>query len=161
MRQRPHGVLLMKLLGGVGMEASSDKHYENLTIHLRYLNDKIIEAFSLFIKLATTIIGGVFFLHLKLPQADSQRASMRYATNGLIILVGLSMILLIWDNLFSWLRYRKALNDNFPFTKPKSSSKKTLVDKRDRDVCVNCGHMLTLLIFQSSLTRSYKIFSIK
>jgi hypothetical protein len=45
------------------MKVSPDVEYKELRTHLRFLNDKINEAFSLFIKLATAIIGGEFFLH--------------------------------------------------------------------------------------------------
>ena len=44
------------------MNIPEEKQYEYLTHHLEYLNDKIIETFLLFIKLAIAIIGGIFFL---------------------------------------------------------------------------------------------------
>lgn len=43
-----------------------DKHYEYITGHLQYLNDKIIQSFTLFIKLAMAIIAGTFTLYRKL-----------------------------------------------------------------------------------------------
>ncbi len=39
------------------MKIPEEKQYENLTTHLRYLNEKIIQSFTLFVKLASAIVG--------------------------------------------------------------------------------------------------------
>jgi len=96
------------------MEIPQEKQYEHLTGHLRYINEKIYQSFTLFIKLASTIGGGVFFLHWKLPLEDAKRCSLSTATNLLFILVSISMIILILNNLRSWYDYRKVLSKQYP-----------------------------------------------
>jgi UDP-N-acetylmuramyl pentapeptide phosphotransferase/UDP-N-acetylglucosamine-1-phosphate transferase len=96
------------------MEIPEEKQYEYLTRHLEYLNEKIIQFFTLFIKLATAIVGGVFFIHWKLPPQDDKRVSLASAADWLFILVTVSMILLIVNNLRSWFKYRKTLSEQYP-----------------------------------------------
>ena len=95
------------------MAVSDDKLYEELKTHLRYLNEKMIQAFEMYIKVATAIVGGSFFLHMKLPANDSQRKLMSDGANALMILVGVGMTIIIINNLLSWHSYRKTLSDNF------------------------------------------------
>ena len=62
---------------------------EYLTTQLRRLNERINESFALFIKLATTIIGGAFYLHWKLgPPEVSLRTSLAFAVDYLLISPG-------------------------------------------------------------------------
>ena len=96
------------------MEIPREKQYEHLTNHLRYINEKIYQSFTLFIKLAGTVVGGVFFLHWKLPLEDSKRCSLSIATDLLFILISTSMIVLILNNLRSWYGYRKRLSEQYP-----------------------------------------------
>jgi hypothetical protein len=96
------------------MKIPEDKQYENLTTHLRYLNEKIIQSFNLFVKLATAIVGGVFFLNWKLVPGCLQRAKLHNAASGLFVLVSLSMIFLILRNLLAWRGYRKELSRQYP-----------------------------------------------
>ena len=96
------------------MEIPKENQYEYLTGHLQYLNEKIIQFFTLFIKLATAIVGGAFYLHLKLPPEDVKRASISNATDFLFILVSFSMILLILNNLRSWFEFRNTLSEQYP-----------------------------------------------
>jgi hypothetical protein len=96
------------------MEIPSEKQYEHLTSHLRYINDKIYQSFTLFIKLATTVIGGVFILHWKLPLEDPKRCSLSIATNWLLVLISISMLILIWNYFRSWRGYRKRLSEQYP-----------------------------------------------
>lgn len=96
------------------MEIPSDKQYEHLTSHLRYISEKIYQSFTLFIKLTTTIVGGVFFLHWKLPLEDPKRLSLSTATDLLFVLICISIIVLILNNLRSWYGYRKRLSEQYP-----------------------------------------------
>lgn len=96
------------------MVISDDKRYEELKTHLRYLNEKMIQAFEMFIKIATGIVGGTFFLHMKLNINDPQRPLMSYGVNALMLLVGGGMTIIIINNLCSWHSYRKTLSDDFP-----------------------------------------------
>ena len=96
------------------MEIPSEKQYEHLTSHLRYINEKIYQSFTLFIKLTSTVVGGVFFLHWKLSLEDPKRCSFSTATDLLFILISTSMIVLILNNLRSWYNYRKRLSEEYP-----------------------------------------------
>jgi hypothetical protein len=96
------------------MEVSKEKQYEFITGHLQYVNEKIYQSFTLFLKLASAIVGGVFLLHWKLSPEDAKRASFECATDWLFILVTFSMIFLILNNLRSWFGYRKALSELCP-----------------------------------------------
>ena len=96
------------------MDIPEEKQYVHLTSHLRYLNEKIMESFTLFIKLASAIIGGVFFLHWKLDWQDLKRNSFGHASDLLFILVSISMVLLILNNLRSWHEYRRTLSEQYP-----------------------------------------------
>ena len=96
------------------MEIPEEKQYEYLTGHLQYLNEKIIQFFTLFIKLATAIVGGAFYLHLKLTQGDAMRTSISKATDFFFVLVSFSMVLLILNNLRSWFEFRNTLSEQYP-----------------------------------------------
>ena len=96
------------------MELSPDVEYKELRTHLRFLIDKIDEAFNLFIKLATAIIGADFFLYWKLETDDPHRYSLAIGLNMLLFLVGVAMALIIINTLFSWHGYRKVLSKRFP-----------------------------------------------
>jgi len=92
------------------MAISDDAHYNHLTSECRYKNEKIIQAFNLFIKLATTIVAGVFFLDLQLDLSDPRRESFGQGADELFLLVAISMAFLILNNLHSWLGYRKEIS---------------------------------------------------
>jgi hypothetical protein len=96
------------------MAISDDKQYEEIRTHLRYLNDKMIEAFNLFIKLATAIVGGTFFLHWKLAANDPQRTTFARGTDALLLLAAVGMTIIILNNLRAWYSYRGTLSHLFP-----------------------------------------------
>ena len=96
------------------METPRVQQYEYLTSQLRYHNEKIFQFFTLFLKLATTIVGGIFYLHWKLPIDDPKRASLALASDLFFILISLITIILIWNILRSWLDYRKTLSLQYP-----------------------------------------------
>lgn len=95
------------------MKVSEDKHYEYLSSQCRYLNEKIIQSYLLFIKLASSLIGGVFYLHWKLKAGDFKRGSLAIATDALFVLISISIGSLIWNNLRSWRKYRETLSEHF------------------------------------------------
>ena len=96
------------------MDVPNEKQYENLTSHLRYLNDKIMDAFSRFITLGTAIIGGVFYVHVNLDLKDPRRIALGLPASAAMMLVGLGTIILIITNLFAWRAYRKRLSEEYP-----------------------------------------------
>lgn len=103
------------------MKIPEEKQYEYLTHHLEYLNEKIIESFVLFIKLATAIVGGVFFLRWKLTNNDPSQSSFLHLSNMLFWLVGISSIVLITNNLCAWREYRKTLSKEYQDIRPSNS----------------------------------------
>jgi len=96
------------------MTIPPDKQYENLTTHLRYLNDQMLGAFNHFITLASAIIGGSLYVHVTLAADDSRRENLGHLATALLSLVGIGCIVLILTNLFAWLRYRETLSAVFP-----------------------------------------------
>lgn len=96
------------------MKIPEEKQYEYFTSHLQYINEKIYHSFTLFIKLATTIVGGVFFIHWKLSPEDAMSASIGNAANLLFGMVSFSMGILILNNLRAWCGYRERLCDQYP-----------------------------------------------
>ena len=96
------------------MDVPSEKQYENVTNHLRYLNEKIIDAFSRFITLATAIIGGVFYIHINLALDDPRRKMLNLPASAALMLVGFGTVVLILSNLHAWIGYRKMLSREYP-----------------------------------------------
>lgn len=91
-----------------------EKKYEYITGHLEYLNEKIIQSFTLFIKLAMAIIAGAFTLSWKIfDKIDCDYQSWAEGINCLFSIVSICMILLILDNLRSWRGYRETLSDEY------------------------------------------------
>lgn len=84
-----------------------EERYRFVTSQLSYFNEKIIEAFNLFIKLLTAIAGGVIWLRLQ-TDWGTVWIQIRGIVVALIVLVGLSSVLLIIFNLSSWWGFRKA-----------------------------------------------------
>jgi hypothetical protein len=96
------------------MQIPADKQYEHLTTHLRYLNDKILEAFNHFITLASAIIGGTFYIHVNLAASDPRRSGLANPSSALLSVVGTGIIIMIVTNLLAWHRYRATLSKVFP-----------------------------------------------
>lgn len=92
------------------MDVSADAQYNFLTSECRYKNEKIIEAFNLFMKLATSIVAGVFFLDWKMAADDPKRCKLSHGADAFFLLVGISMVFLILNNLRSWRGYRKEVS---------------------------------------------------
>ena len=103
------------------MEIPSDKQYEFITAQMRYFNEKIIQAFTLFLRLGSGIIAGVFFLHVQLQKGDLTRCNLRVASSGLFVLIGLSTTILILNNLFAWRGYRRLFSEQYPAVPLKKS----------------------------------------
>jgi len=92
-----------KISEGVTVE----ERYRFVTSQLTYFNEKIIEAFNLYVKLITVIAGGVIWLRLQLDWVTVWK-QIRSIVVALILLVGFSSILLVTFNLTSWWGFRKA-----------------------------------------------------
>jgi len=101
-------------------------HYDNITNHLRYLNDKIVDAFNQFITLTTAIVGGAIYLETTLDAADARRNGLRYSAIALLVVVGIASAVLMWANDKSWHAYREKLSQLFPeIDPPKKVTRKT------------------------------------
>jgi hypothetical protein len=85
-----------------------DKEYEFVSSQVRYHNEKIIEAFNLFIKLFSAIVGGSIWLRLQ-PGFDAAQA-LAFARMSSLLVVFLTAIagLMVAENLKSWHGYRWA-----------------------------------------------------
>jgi hypothetical protein len=86
---------------------SDDKHYDFITRQLEYTNEKIIQAFELFIKLFIVISGGIIWLKTQNFE-DNFLKVLITPVRFLLILMGVGSIAVIILNLKSWWGYRKA-----------------------------------------------------
>src|ERR1035437_2372226 len=87
-----------------------NKQYEWLTSQTRYHNEKIIEAFSLFVKLASGIVAGLIWL-ITQKIDDTMKHKLMELIPFLFLLVGVSTGFMIIFNFRSWWGYRKAFSD--------------------------------------------------
>ena len=96
------------------MNVPEIEQYTELKSHLRYLNEKILEAFSRFLATATGIVGGVFYIHMTLNATDPRRAGLAVPASATLSILGLGTIVLICVNTRSWWQYRGLLSANYP-----------------------------------------------
>jgi hypothetical protein len=96
------------------MKIPETEQYTELKSHLRYLNEKIIEAFSRFITMGMAIIGGVFYIHITLDPIDPRRYGIWLPSSAAFTLVGIGTIIIIIQNSASWNNYRKTLSKCYP-----------------------------------------------
>jgi hypothetical protein len=86
---------------------SDDERYKFVTSQLTYHNEKIIEAFNLFIKLTSAVAGGAIWLRVQ-ATGPSLWPTIRPLAVGLLVLFGISAALLVGFNLHTWWGFRKA-----------------------------------------------------
>ncbi len=89
------------------MAINDEKRYEFITEQIRYVNEKIIEAFTLFVKLTSAIVAGIVWLLIQNLKHET-RILIGPVIPWLFLLLGVTCILLIIINLRSWWGYRKA-----------------------------------------------------
>src|SRR5436190_873231 len=89
------------------MPVSPDKRYEFVTQQLRYTNDKIIEAFELFLKLTAAVLGAAAWVSTQKLSPEVQGPIGRLVP-WLVTGIGASCVALILINLRSWWGYREA-----------------------------------------------------
>jgi hypothetical protein len=84
-----------------------ENRYKFVTAQQNYLNEKILEAFSQFVTILVTIIGGVIWLRSQSswPQIWPQT---REIASYVVSLLGVQALLRIGINAFSWWGFRKA-----------------------------------------------------
>jgi len=85
-----------------------DKEYEFVSSQVRYHNEKIIEAFNLFIKLFSAVIGGSIWLRLQPGFDAAQGATYARMSNVLVTFLAAIACLMVAENLKSWHGYRWA-----------------------------------------------------
>lgn len=92
-----------------------EKRYEHVTSMCRYHNDKIIEAFNLYIKLVTLIVGGVVWLRVQAKTIEGSVSldSIEPLAADLLFIVSGCAIWLIIINLYAWLGFRNAEHSSY------------------------------------------------
>lgn len=110
------------------MKIPENEQYKEFRSHLRYLNEKIIEAFARFISLATAIVGGVFYVHITLPVADPRRNGLALPADLALGVAAVATIIVIWQNLSAWISYRRTLSDLFPEIPPPKGARVWVVE---------------------------------
>ena len=84
------------------MKIPEIEHYTELRSHLRYLNEKIIEAFARFLTVGSAIVAGVYYVHMSLDASDARRSGLATPASAALSLLGAGTIILIVVNLRSW-----------------------------------------------------------
>jgi hypothetical protein len=108
--------------GETVMEIDKDKRYEFVTSSARYHNEKIIQAFQLFVKLTTALIAGVVYLSVNRPGGGNQNdiaAVANFAEAAVCIVAAVLIItnlLGCWDsemrNQKSWAKTRMGITSS-------------------------------------------------
>ncbi|MFC1539155.1 hypothetical protein ACFL6H_07015 [Candidatus Latescibacterota bacterium] len=96
------------------MAVSDDARYNYLSEECRYKNEKISEAFNLFIKMATSITAGVFYIHSILGEDNPQRLTLRHGAIAIFILISGTSLFLILNHTRSWYNHRNQKHELFP-----------------------------------------------
>jgi hypothetical protein len=89
---------------------SEVERYKFVVSQVEYLNEKIIETFSLYVKLLTGVIGGAVWLRLQRTGDDLWFRS-RPLVVVLVVLIDVMASALIIFNLHAWWGFRKAESD--------------------------------------------------
>ena len=86
---------------------SKEERYKFVTSQCVYCNEKIIQSFTLFLKLVSTLAGGVIWLRLQPNWADVWSKVESLAV-WLLILLGIGTVLMIYRYVVAWWGFRKA-----------------------------------------------------
>lgn len=86
---------------------SDEKRYTFITEQLRYHNEKILQAFGLYVKLFSGIIGGLIWLYTQENIDENIKQDLRGIALWLIVLIAVSVGIGITANIRSWWEYRK------------------------------------------------------
>lgn len=89
-------------------EGLAVNRFENVTRMIRYHNDKMVEAFTRFVRISIGIVAGSFGLFFLGEVEKDVRLLVLHAVPALIGFLGVSSIALIFSNWKSWYSYRKA-----------------------------------------------------
>ncbi|MBI3576142.1 MAG: hypothetical protein HY083_10920 [Gammaproteobacteria bacterium] len=90
------------------MNQLDQKRYEFVTAQIRYHNEKMIEAFKLYITLLSAIVGSVFWVLAQSEIVESLKYELLFLIPWLVITVSVSVSILILSNYVAWWGYRKA-----------------------------------------------------
>jgi hypothetical protein len=86
---------------------SDIERYAFVTSQLEYFNEKIIEVFSLYIKLLTAIVGGLIWLQTQ-PNFETIWARAKSLAVLIVAVIASASIVLILFNVDSWFGFRRA-----------------------------------------------------
>jgi hypothetical protein len=92
-----------------GKMISPDTEFNNVSTHVRYLNEKMIEAFKLFVSLFSAIVGGSIWLSAGEMPAET-RNNYYWLSNVLVGLLTIVTVVMIAEYLRSWHQYRHAMS---------------------------------------------------
>ncbi|MFL6521536.1 MAG: hypothetical protein ACJ8NS_15055 [Chthoniobacterales bacterium] len=86
---------------------SLEERYKFVTSQLVYCNEKILQSFTFFLKLISTLAGGVIWLRLQ-PNSAVIWSQIRSLAAWLLGLAGVGAILMIYRYVRTWWGFRKA-----------------------------------------------------
>jgi hypothetical protein len=95
------------------MTISAEKRYEFVTGRLQYHNEKIIEAFKLFIQVISAIVGGAIWLSLVKEPPKGHENYWLLADILVVCLAAMTTITVI-ANVIAWFGYRTAEHELNP-----------------------------------------------
>lgn len=90
-----------------GAAISNEERYKFVTSQCVYCNEKLIQSFTLFLKMVSTLAGGVIWLRLQ-PNWSVIWSKIDSLAVWLLVLLGLGTILMIYRYLAAWWGFRKA-----------------------------------------------------
>ena len=84
--------------------STDEKRYDFVTQQQRYTNDKVFEAFSLYVKLAAAIVAGYVWLHTQSIDGETKR-TIDFIAPWIFSLIAIYALTVILVNLRSWWGY--------------------------------------------------------
>jgi hypothetical protein len=86
---------------------SAEKQFDSVSTHIRYLNDKMLEAYYSFVRVFIAIVGGSFWLSFQPRLTPINAVSYARLSVGLLCFISLMATIMILENLRGWHGYRK------------------------------------------------------
>ena len=86
---------------------SAEKQFDSVSAHIRYLNDKMLEAYHSFVRLFIAIVGGSFWFSFQPRLTPINSVSYARLSVGLLCFISLMATIMILENLRGWHSYRE------------------------------------------------------
>jgi hypothetical protein len=84
----------------------AEKQFDFVSNHIRYLNDKMLEAYYSFVRLFIAIVGGSFWLSFQPRITPINAPTYANLSVGLLCFIAMLATIFIFENLRSWHNYR-------------------------------------------------------